>query len=121
MKQFKKSLLIIGLCFLMIGCTNDAMGKVTKKLQDAGYDISYLTDDFTAVNITKTEKDKDRIQFCAYLEKKVVTSISYIVLPDQKFLTKWSFSKEPDPLSPIHFHPHPGSALPHEAHNNFHH
>ena len=81
MKQFKKSLLIIGLCFLMIGCTNDAMGKVTKKLQDAGYDISYLTDDFTAVNITKTEKDKDRIQFCAYLEKKVVTSISYIVLP----------------------------------------
>ena len=77
MKQFKKSLLIIGLCFLMIGCTNDAMGKVTKKLQDAGYDISYLT----AVNITKTEKDKDRIQFCAYLEKKVVTSISYIVLP----------------------------------------
>ena len=79
MKQFKKSLLIIGLCFLMIGCTNDAMGKVTKKLQDAGYDISYLTDDFTAVNITKTEKDKDRIQFCAYLEKKVVTSISYIV------------------------------------------
>lgn len=81
MKQFKKSLLIIGLCFLMIGCTNDAMSKVTKKLQDAGYDISYLTDDFTAVNITKTEKDKDRIQFCAYLEKKVVTSISYIVLP----------------------------------------
>ena len=61
MKQFKKSLLIIGLCFLMIGCTNDAMGKVTKKLQDAGYDISYLTDDFTAVNINKTEKDKDRI------------------------------------------------------------
>lgn len=43
MKQFKKSLLIIGLCFLMIGCTNDAMSKVTKKLQDAGYDISYLT------------------------------------------------------------------------------
>lgn len=81
MKQFKKSLLIIGLCFLMIGCTNDAMSKLTKKLQDAGYDISYLTDDFTAVNITKTEKDKDRIQFCAYLEKKVVTSISYIVLP----------------------------------------
>lgn len=69
MKQFKKSLLIIGLCFLMIGCTNDTMGKVTKKLQDAGYDISYLTDDFTAVNINKTEKDKDRIQFCAYLEK----------------------------------------------------
>ena len=78
MKQFKKSLLIIGLCFLMIGCTNDAMSKVTKKLQDAGYDISYLTDDFTAVNITKTEKDKDRIQFCAYLEKKVVTILSYL-------------------------------------------
>ena len=49
MKQFKKSLLIIGLCFLMIGCTNDAMGKVTKKLQDAGYDISYLTDDFVLI------------------------------------------------------------------------
>ena len=56
----------------MIGCTNDAMGKVTKKLQDAGYDISYLTDDFTAVNITKTEKDKDRIQFCAYLERRLL-------------------------------------------------
>ena len=71
MKQFKKSLLIIGLCFLMIGCTNDAMGKVTKKLQDAGYDISYLTDDFTAVNITKTG-DCYHSSGCGYLSRSKI-------------------------------------------------
>lgn len=80
MKHLGKLLLIIGLSFTLIGCTN-TRDKTTEKLKEAGYEITYLTNDFTAVNITKTKENKDCIQFCAYLEKNVVTSISYITLP----------------------------------------
>lgn len=78
MKKLGKLILVLLLCFSVVGCGSKS---TEEKFKDAGYTIKYNKDEYTTVTISESKDGKGRSQFIAYVDDKKIESIAFIQLP----------------------------------------